>query len=121
MPEDLSHLGVLAVEDNVVLLMHLEDMLTDLGVGSVWSAVSVGEAEVLLDDRTFDLAIIDVKLGSESGIKVADRCHAKGIPVILATGYGDALGHTLRRGELVLAKPFSEADLVGAIKTSFED
>lgn len=50
----LSNRRVLVVEDEMLVLMMIEDMLTDLGCKSVTSAGTVNKALVLIAAEKFD-------------------------------------------------------------------
>jgi FixJ family two-component response regulator len=59
--------------------------------------------------------------GTLTGVDVADRFRDRGerLPVVFVTGYSDAALDGRRvdsAGTTVLAKPFSEAELLGAVR-----
>lgn len=86
----LAGLRVLAVEDEPVVAMALEDMLADLGCTVVGPALRLEEALRLVDETEFDAAILDVNLGSATSYPVAAALRRRGIPFAFATGYGGA-------------------------------
>ncbi|MBA2936030.1 GAF domain-containing protein [Sphingomonas sp. CGMCC 1.13654] len=80
---------VLLVEDSLIIAMDAEDILTRLGAESVATASTV---PVAMDElRRFQptLAILDINLGSETSMPIADRLKAMGVPYLFATGYGE--------------------------------
>lgn len=83
---------VLLVEDNLIIALAAQDMLTDLGAKDVFTAPSVAQATRIIEDRHVDFAVLDVNLGRETSAPVAIALRAKGIPFILATGYGTFVG-----------------------------
>ncbi len=81
--------NVLLVEDQFLIAMDAEDVLTALGAETVVVCASVGDAMAALDRAAPDIAILDVNLGAETSAAVALRLAAAGTPFIFATGYED--------------------------------
>ncbi|WP_428927394.1 HWE histidine kinase domain-containing protein [Marinibacterium sp. SX1] len=79
----------LVVEDNLIIALDASDGLGLLGASAVHSAPSVVEAIEILDRRPIRFALIDVNLGEDSSLPVAEACAARGIPFAMATGYGE--------------------------------
>jgi DNA-binding response OmpR family regulator len=98
--------------------MLLEDMLNELGHDMVASAANIEDAHNEATTRQIDLAILDVNLGRQSSYPLASVLSARGIPYILATGYGRrGLGQEWGQG-VVLEKPFEVSALSAAIAES---
>ncbi|HEY3951411.1 response regulator [Phenylobacterium sp.] len=108
---DLKGLRVLVVEDEMMVSMLIEDMLSDLGCTVVGPASRLDEAIDLVKSSTIDCAVLDVNLGGQPIFPVADLLREKGAPFAFATGYGDAGLREADRGTPVLQKPFREGDL----------
>jgi CheY-like chemotaxis protein len=111
----LAGLRVLVVEDELLILMMIEDMLSDLGCSAVVSAPSVGKALVLIAGQQFDIAMLDMNLGGSESSAVAQALARHGVPFVYCTG-NQASSDT--RGELeraVLRKPFSVEELATAL------
>lgn len=110
---------VLVVDDEMLVAMMLEDMLDDLGYHVVGPAGSLKQAMDLAERETLDCAILDLNLGNGVvSTPVAELLRARGVPFLLATGYGanaetDALGHAG-----LLGKPFSTSDVEAALKAT---
>jgi len=111
MTEKLDGLRVLVVEDEMMVSMLIEDMLTDLGCTIVGPASRLDEALQLARETELDCAVLDVNLGGQPIFPLADLLREKGAPFAFATGYGDAGLREVDRGSPVLQKPFREADL----------
>ena len=107
----LSSLKVLVVEDEALVSMLVEDMLTDLGCTIVGPAAEIEEALRLASSADIDAALLDVNLGGRPIFPVADTLKARGVPFAFASGYGEAGLIEDHRGAAVLQKPFREADL----------
>lgn len=107
----LSSLKVLVVEDEALVSMLVEDMLTDLGCTIVGPAAEIEEALKLAGSADIDAALLDVNLGGRPIFPVADALKARGVPFAFASGYGEAGLTEDHKGSTVLQKPFREADL----------
>lgn len=107
----LSALKVLVVEDEALVSMLVEDMLTDLGCTIVGPAAEIEEALKLATSADIDAALLDVNLGGRPIFPVADALRARGVPYAFASGYGEAGISEDHKGASVLQKPFREADL----------
>ena len=107
----LAGLRVLVVEDEMMVSMLIEDMLTDLGCAIVGPASRLDEAMELARATELDCAVLDVNLGGQPIFPVADLLRERGRPFAFATGYGDAGLRDQDRGAPVLQKPFREGDL----------
>jgi CheY-like chemotaxis protein len=107
----LAGLRVLVVEDEMMVSMLIEDMLSDLGCKVVGPASRLEEAIALVESHEIDCAVLDVNLGGQPIFPLADILRAKGAPFAFATGYGDAGLRDVDKGAPVLQKPFRESDL----------
>lgn len=108
---------ILVVEDEMLVLMHLETTLEELGCTAIFSAAGVAEALALLDKERFDAAILDVNLGAEKSYPVAEALAERGIPFAFSTGYSD---HGDRAADFderpVLRKPYVTAALAAVLE-----
>lgn len=103
----LSGKDVLLIEDEMLLAMLIEDMLSDLGCTSITVAGTVETAMDLIADNRFDLATLDVNLDGARSLAVAEALSERDIPFAFATG-NDEHGFGKRFGNRpVLNKPFS--------------
>lgn len=111
----MSALKVLLVEDEMLIAMHIEDMLTELGFEVVGPAMRLQKALEMAREESIDLAVLDVNLAGERSFPVADVLHERSIPFIFATGYGSA-GLTDRyKNTITLQKPIEPRHLRHAI------
>ncbi len=102
----------LLVEDNVVIALDVEDMLLELGFAEVVSAGNVGRALQILEEGLPSFALLDVNLGEETSLPVADVLLKANVPFAFASGYGDhtQLPDTFRSVP-ILTKPYTMANL----------
>ncbi len=102
---------ILVVEDEALLAMMIEDMLTEAGYEVVGPAPRLEDALELARNAAFDIAILDMNLAGVSSIPVADVLRSRGIPYVFATGYGNR-AETGDHGDAVtVSKPFTIDDL----------
>jgi CheY-like chemotaxis protein len=102
---------ILVVEDEFLIRMLLEDMLTDLGYALVGVAGRVDEATQLAKTTEFDLAILDVNLDGHDVYPVADLIAGRGLPFMFVTGYGGRGLPDAYRDRPTLQKPFQLDEL----------
>jgi DNA-binding response OmpR family regulator len=106
---------ILVVEDEALVAMLVEDALMDAGFTVLGPARTVSQALELLKADPPDAAVLDLNLGGENSLSVADALAARGIPFLVATGYGAAGLPAHLKHIPVLPKPYDPADLTGAI------
>src|ERR1700676_2381306 len=106
---------VLVVEDEGLVSMLIEDMLTDMGHEGGAVAARMGDALEAARTDLFDIAIIDVNLDGQSSYPIADLLKARGIPFVFATGYGGKGLDAKYAATPTLAKPFTQSDLKVAL------
>lgn len=111
----LSGKRVLVVEDEMLVLMAIEDMLTDLGCTAISVAGDLDKALALIAAEKFDLATLDVNLNGQRSYPAARALSDAGVPFAFSTGYGE---HGVDEGvgrHLVLNKPFSNRNLIDVL------
>lgn len=78
------------VEDEMLVAMEMESLLEDQGCTVVGPVATVERALALIDQEQPEAAILDVNLDGQTAIPVAAALNARGVPFLLATGYGGA-------------------------------
>jgi CheY-like chemotaxis protein len=99
-------LRIFVVEDELLIRMLLEDMLTELGHTITAEAAKIDDALAAARTAAFDLAILDVNLNGQNTGPVADALAARGTPFVFATGYGPDSLPEQYRSRPTLKKPF---------------
>lgn len=110
-PVPAKALRILVVEDEVLIRMLFEEMITDLGHVVDGSVGRIDEALKLATQLQCDLAILDVHLNGEEVYPVAEALDQRGIPFIFATGYAGAEIPEKFRGRPTMQKPFQAEGL----------
>src|SRR5205823_6979572 len=111
---------ILVVDDEKPQRDILQEILTSAGY-DVTSAASGEAALKFARDRSFDLALTDLKMTGMDGIELLQQllAHDSSIIVILLTAHGtiDSAKEALRRGAFdYLQKPFDREKLLQTIK-----
>src|ERR1700688_3231383 len=114
--EDFQGLRVLVVEDDSLICLLFEDMLSDLGCKVVGTACDFKRAtELAQGQENIDVAILDVNLGGQQVFPVAEILSKRGIPFLFATGMGvDGLPADWQ-GHCSVQKPMTVASLGAAL------
>lgn len=102
---------VLLVEDEPMIAMNTQMLLASIGVEKVRTASSLAEASALIDEVTFDFAILDINLGNESSLPLAERLCRADVPIVITTGFEDVDLPTVCDGTPILRKPYRLRDL----------
>jgi CheY-like chemotaxis protein len=78
----------LVVEDELLVALDIESILSEAGMDVVGPASSAGEALKLIADSPPDAALLDANLSGEPIDAVAQALSERGIPFAYVTGYG---------------------------------
>ena len=106
---------IFLVEDQFIIAMEMERALKQAGcvvigpVGRLKAAMEVARTEA------FDFAVLDVNLFGEWVFPVADILESRGIPLLLATGYGLSAVPKGGRAWPVVAKPYDAEQVLDYI------
>jgi CheY-like chemotaxis protein len=112
---ELEGMRVLLVEDEGLIAMSVEDMLSDLGCIVAAQASSLPEALERARAGGFEIAILDVSLNGQQVFPVAELLSEQGIPFAFASGYGRAGLPEGFRDRPVVPKPFRTKELSAAL------
>src|SRR5580693_2089323 len=116
----MSITNVLVVDDDIAVCRILHRMLSDEQY-QVQISQSVADALGAIDQKPFDVYVMDYKLQDGTGLDVAERIRSKGseAPIILISGY-DPSAVALRAEKLrifdIIEKPFSRVTICDAVK-----
>jgi two-component system response regulator AtoC len=111
--------AVLIVEDEPGLRQGLADVVRTMG-GEPLPAAGIGEARAIVASRAVDCVLLDIRLRDGDGLDYLNelRGTARGVPVIVATAYGDSERtiRAMRDGAFdYLTKPFDLTALRAAL------
>jgi DNA-binding response OmpR family regulator len=105
---------ILMAEDEELIAMILEDILSDAGY-EVVPASTLTSALGLSTETRMDAAILDVNLGREEVFPLAAQLQQQGVPFLFASGYGDENIPPEFSGHEVLLKPFGARMILDAV------
>ncbi|MDP8916131.1 MAG: response regulator [Pseudomonadota bacterium] len=106
---------IFLVEDEMMVAMLVEDLLAELGHRVTASAAHLDEALELARAGEFDVAILDLNLGGQRSLPVAEVLAERAIPFMFASGYGAGGLPPEHSQAVVLQKPFAVQDLAAAL------
>lgn len=109
-----SGMSVLLVEDNIELANFAADGLTELGYSiTLVDNATDALAELVMDADRFDVVFSDVVMPGMTGLDLAQAIRDRGIdvPVVLTTGYSQALSQEGVAGFDLVQKPYSIEEL----------
>lgn len=117
---DAAGKTILVVEDEIMIRLLLEDMLSDLGYTIAAAVGRIEEAVKVAKTGTFDVAILDVNLNGQSVSPVAEVLEERGVPFVFATGYGERGLPPRFAAKPTLQKPFQQENLGRILLQAFE-
>ncbi len=119
----LENKAILVVEDEPLIAAMLEDVLTDLGCRVMGPAMSLDQARSLFEQGGCDAAIVDLNLNGTSSFPLIQTLRQRGVPVVVATGYGGYGSDStdLPDGCLLLAKPYALQHVEQALRACLDN
>lgn len=102
---------VLLAEDNTLVALDLEDILTGYGCRVIGPSMTVREALEALDREEIDIAVVDYLLEDGEAAPLARALNVKGIPFAICTGAGVAELCSLYPNTPILPKPYNPDDV----------
>jgi CheY-like chemotaxis protein len=119
MPKMLEGRRILIVEDELLIAMEVQDLLSDLGAEVVGPFGHLKPAVDAVHRESLHGAVLDVRLDGETIQDIAEILVARGVPVVLTTGYEKeqlppSLQHLPR-----LRKPFDETELRSLLEQAY--
>lgn len=107
---------VLVVEDESLVAMLLETILSDMGCEIVGPASNVQDGLRVASQATaLDAALLDVNVAGQKVFPIAEALKARGVPFVFSTGYGESGLPEIWRGNPTIQKPFTEAAIHDAL------
>ena len=118
----LEGVTILLVEDNLLIALEAEAMLTDLGARLVVSASTLRAAEEAVSAHEFGFAMLDISVGNATSFDLALRLRSAGTPFIFASGYGDQVAlDSDHSASIIVQKPYERDHLRRAVQLAIRD
>jgi light-regulated signal transduction histidine kinase (bacteriophytochrome)/CheY-like chemotaxis protein len=118
----LEGVTILLVEDNLLIALEAEAMLSDLGARLVVSAPTLRAAEEAVSAHEFGFAMLDISVGNATSFALALRLRSAGTPYIFASGYGDQVAldgdHS---ASIIVQKPYERDHLRRAVQLAIRE
>lgn len=106
---------VLVVEDEILIGMLTMNMVKDLGYATLGPMTNLADANAVIDQDDFDVAVIDLNLNGFSAYPLADALDSRGVPFMFVTGYAsDSVDGRFSHVPLI-QKPIPKDQLANAI------
>jgi CheY-like chemotaxis protein len=115
----LTGMKLLVVEDEALIAMEVEEMITGLGAEVVGSFSRVRDALDALECEAVAGAILDIHLDGETTLRLVDVLLERGCPILFVTGGAlESIPESYRQLPR-LSKPFNQAELESSAKSIF--
>jgi CheY-like chemotaxis protein len=108
---DLAGCRILVVEDETLIAVLIEEVLQSLACIVVGPVAKLDDALRLASEEALDAAILDVTIRGGHVYPVAEQLLVRGIPFLLASGYGGWVLPEHLQDRPRLTKPFTDRDL----------
>ncbi len=107
----LTGLSVLLLEDEFLIALDAEEILTGLGAKQVEIVNTLAAARGALENG-YDLALLDINVNGEMSFPVAEQFAAEKVPVVFASGYEMRNPPKLNGAPVpCVSKPYTREDL----------
>lgn len=103
---------ILIVEDEALIAMMLDDLLTEAGFEVADVATRIEAALACVENHAFDGAILDANLAGVSSAPVALALAARSIPFLSVSGYATAQQEPAFAAGRHLSKPFDNETII---------
>ena len=109
--DNLTGRRIMVAEDETLIALEIEDVLLRLGCLVVGPVAKLDAAVRLAREEEIDAAILDVNIRGGPIYPAAELLLSRGIPFVLASGYGNWALPEWLQGHPRLTKPFSNRDV----------
>ncbi|NWG45912.1 MAG: response regulator [Alphaproteobacteria bacterium] len=107
---------ILLVEDSAIIALDLQDTLQSAGAGEVVIVATPAQALGHLSEGAgFACAVLDLRLGRETSLPVAEALADRRIPFLFVSGYGNGPQGARFADRAVIAKPVDPLVLLAEI------
>ncbi len=86
---DLDGVNVLVLEDNVLLALEVQDLLSGWGAQVLGPVPSVARARDLLKQHQPEVAVLDIRLRDGTSLELAAELLTAGVHCVFVSGYSE--------------------------------
>ena len=108
-------LRFLIVEDEALIAMYVEDVVSKSGYSVVGVVHTLDEALDFIESNAIDAAVLDINLKGKLVFPLADALMTRGVPFVFASSYGERSVPARYRVGPIVQKPFAASDLRRAL------
>jgi CheY-like chemotaxis protein len=114
-------ISVLLLEDEYLIALDAEQILTSLGTGRVEIVNTLEGASAAAANGGFDVAVLDLNINGRMSYPVAEDLRRQSIPVVFATGYEMRSRQAADFPDIIyVTKPYTREALRDAIILALE-
>lgn len=115
------HGNVLILEDDFIIAKQTQKEAEKLGAAQSLLASNNPAAMALISNNEISFGILDINLGGDRSLPIANHLAEQNIPFIFVTGYGSGEGQLAEFPDIpVVTKPFNKNEIATAISKAFE-
>jgi CheY-like chemotaxis protein len=117
LPQPLSGLRCLVLDDEFLIALDIEHVLRGAGASHVTCVGNLADAlAALRDEAPFAVAVIDIDLGGDDSMTISAALQEGGVPFVFLTGLGadDPRARQYPQAPVV-DKPYQVGDLLAAL------
>lgn len=114
-----SSIRILFVEDDDEIRSLIEEFLTDAG-HEVDTVGAVAQGRSLLDNRKYNLVMINGRLPDGTGLAVAQKAHQLGVKSLMVTGHAYEFDQQRPDYLTILEKPIRMSNLLQAVENALK-
>lgn len=118
MTESLVDLDILVVEDEFLIAQTIASSMEAAGANNVESAESLAQAHVVLSEKWFDVAVLDIRLIDGESWELASALATRGVSIVIYSGHIRAELEKKVPSAVFLPKPATPNQLVDAVVRS---
>jgi len=111
----LTGLNILLVEDEALIAIDVGQLLADTECRVIGPCRDVVDALHAIENEHIDCGILDIRLGAEHSLHLADMLVARNVPFIWMSGYDAQILPAQHRNRPFLCKPFAADELFDAL------
>lgn len=116
----IAGLRVLVVDDELLVALHIETLLEDLGCEVIGPVPTIDKALAVMRDEHLDGVLLDANLDGYSSAPVAAELRSRGVPFVVVTGYGQLeLASPALTDAPRLSKPFNDTEFEATLTAAF--
>jgi CheY-like chemotaxis protein len=118
---DLRGRRILVIEDSPVVAPFAAELLEEVGCTVVGPAPNLAAARELIENASFDAALLDVHIRGERIFPICEVLAARGVPFVLTSGYADWSMPEKWQDRPRLQKPYRLEQMQHAMEELFQD